>query len=166
MAIETDATWVKECEDAGKLGMKTARAIGMITYRNYATYAATQEDDANAPLRQTKADSYIQYQGTKFMKRFNAYSYWQLTYAMDSHHLARDRNKSLEEILEGMEQQSLVIGITSDILCPVTELQFIAKHMKRATFIAIDSLYGHDGFLTETAQITEHLKIFLHDDGF
>jgi homoserine O-acetyltransferase/O-succinyltransferase len=162
LAIEADATWHMPTADAGKKGLKAARAIGMITYRNYATYEATQEDEQTDDLKKNKASSYIEYQGNKFIKRFNAYSYWYLNHAMDTHHLARGRNKTLEAVLQTINQKALIIGINSDILCPVQEQEFLAKWISKADFITIDSLYGHDGFLVETEKITRQVKGWMH----
>jgi homoserine O-acetyltransferase len=53
------------------------------------------------------------------------------------------------------------MGIHSDILCPLDEQRFMAEHLPNATLVEIDSEYGHDGFIIETAQITEHLKPWL-----
>jgi len=161
MAIETDCTWKKTSPDAGKKGLETARAIGMITYRSYETFKASQEDAPDQDYKKNKAASYIAYQGTKFSKRFNAYSYWYLSHAMDSHNLARGRNKSVENILESMDQKALLIGINSDLLCPVQELIFLANHIKNADLKLIDSLYGHDGFLVEVQQVSALVKTFL-----
>jgi homoserine O-acetyltransferase len=51
----------------------------------------------------------------------------------------------------------LVMGITSDFLCPVYEQKFIAENMPNATYVEIDSSYGHDGFLIEYEKISSHL---------
>lgn len=91
------------------------------------------------------------------MKRFNAYSYWLLTKSMDSHHLARGRNESLEKVLEYISQKTLIIGISSDILCPVAEQQFLARYIANASLVIIDSDYGHDGFMVESEIISQHL---------
>jgi homoserine O-acetyltransferase len=57
MAIEADVTWNNNTEDAGKQGLKAARAIGMITYRSYKTYAVTQKDSDPEKLDDFKATS-------------------------------------------------------------------------------------------------------------
>jgi homoserine O-acetyltransferase len=89
---------------------------------------------------------------------FNAQSYWLLTKAMDSHNLARGRNKTIEQVLQSITQKTLIIGITSDILCPVDEQKYIANNLQNATYIEIDSSYGHDGFLIECDKISGHLE--------
>jgi homoserine O-acetyltransferase len=43
----------------------------------------------------------------------------------------------------------------------LAEQKFIEAHMPNASLVAIDSMYGHDGFIIETAQITTHLKAWL-----
>jgi homoserine O-acetyltransferase len=80
---------------------------------------------------------------------------------MDSHQLARGRHKKLEEILQMINQKTLIIGIGSDILCPVEEQRFIARHLPDATLVEIDSGYGHDGFMVEAAKISDHLAKWL-----
>ncbi|MBA4198197.1 MAG: homoserine O-acetyltransferase [Chitinophaga sp.] len=163
LAIEADSTWLEHKPDAGSKGLKAARAIGMLTYRNYKILHEKQTDPDPDKIDNFKASSYIIYQGDKLVNRFNAYSYWLLTKAMDSHHLARGRNISLQQALQSIHQNTLVIGINSDILCPLDEQKFIAENMPDAQLIAIDSAYGHDGFIIETKQITEHLSKWLND---
>ncbi|WP_322971029.1 hypothetical protein [Faecalibacter sp. LW9] len=72
---------------------------------------------------------------------------------MDSHQLAKGRNKSVEEILNQISIPTLVMGISSDILCPPQEQQFLAKHIPTTEYHEIDSEFGHDGFLIESDKI-------------
>lgn len=161
MALEADCTWADRNENAAQNGLKTARAIGMVTYRSFATYAHAQtEPDANK-TDGFKAESYIRYQGQKLANRFNAFSYWTLTKAMDSHNIARNRSTHVEAVLQQLKQKTLIIGISSDILCPAAELQAVAAQMPNATYHEIDSLYGHDGFLIETKKISEAVSNWL-----
>lgn len=158
LAIEADATWQNDSADAGKNGMKAARAIGMLTYRNYATFVDRQTDPDNSKIDHFKASSYILYQGEKLVKRFNAQSYWLLTKAMDSHNISRHRANKVKDVLKTIQQKALIIGITSDILCPVEEQRFLARNMPNAAYYEIDSLYGHDGFLIEFERIGKILQ--------
>ena len=161
LAIEADATWKDERNDAGKNGMKAARAIGMLTYRNYRIMVRNQTDEDVEKLDNYRAASYINYQGDKLVTRFNAQSYWLLTKAMDTHHLARGRNGSLADILRTIEHPALIMGIDSDILCPIHEQEFLASHMPNAKLVLIDSDYGHDGFLVEIEKINQALSVFM-----
>lgn len=158
LAIEADQSWKDHTPTAGARGLKAARAIGMLTYRNYTTFQEKQTDPDPEKIDDFKASSYLNYQGDKLVKRFNAYSYWLLTKAMDSHHLGRGRGGNLIEVLKTIQQPTFIIGINSDILCPLDEQQFMADYMPNAELYAIDSTYGHDGFIIETQQITELLK--------
>jgi homoserine O-acetyltransferase len=166
LAIESDATWKDLSDNAGAKGLKAARAIGMLTYRNYETFVKTQTDDDYSKLDNFKASSYINYQGDKLVKRFNACSYYILTKAMDSHNIFRGRmfdkekNKKLSEadVLKKIKPKTLVIGVSSDILCPNAEQKFLAKHIPNATLKIIDSSYGHDGFLIEWDKLTRVIK--------
>lgn len=165
LAIEADCTWKAPTAMGGAKGLKAARAIGMLTYRNYAIFQEKQTDPDPEKIDGFKAAAYIEYQGDKLVKRFNAYSYWLLTKSMDSHHLARKRGGDLMATLSSIQIPTLIIGINSDILCPLDEQRFMEKHMQKATLIAIDSIYGHDGFIIETAQITHHLQAWLAENN-
>ena len=148
MAIEADPTWRERRHDAGAAGMKAARAMAMISYRNYDTYGFTQALDNNEQIDDFKAAGYQRYQGEKLVERFNAFTYWVLSKVMDSHNVGRNRG-SIPNALGRIKARTLVVGIRSDLLFPPTEQQFLARHIPDATYEEIDSLYGHDGFLIE-----------------
>ncbi|NML19395.1 homoserine O-acetyltransferase [Pseudoflavitalea sp. G-6-1-2] len=161
LAIETDATWKEQRPDAGAAGLKAARAVGMLTYRNYGIMVKHQTDPDHSKLDNYRASSYIHYQGEKLVKRFNAFTYWTLTKSMDSHHLGRGRNGDVEAVLQNIQQRTLIVGISSDILCPVEEQRFIQRQLPNASLIEIDSAYGHDGFMVEGKMISEELGRWL-----
>jgi homoserine O-acetyltransferase len=164
LSIEADCSWTSDTNTAGASGLKAARAIGMLTYRNYNIMVQMQsEEDAEKTIG-FKAESYIQHQGDKLVNRFNAYSYWLLTRAMDSHHIARGRGGNVASILKCLHQPTLIIGVNSDILCPLTEQEMLAATIPVATLVTIDSDYGHDGFMLESKAISIHLVQWLHSD--
>jgi homoserine O-acetyltransferase len=160
LAIEADGTWKDSSPDAGAKGLKVARGIGVLTYRNYDILHQKQTDPDSKKLDDFRASSYINHQGDKLVKRFNAYSYWVLTKAMDSHNLSRNR-APLHEVLHGITQRTLIIGISSDILCPLHEQRFLHEHIPNSTLLEIDSSYGHDGFLIEHERISSALRQWL-----
>ncbi|MHA4847172.1 homoserine O-acetyltransferase family protein [Flavitalea antarctica] len=161
LAIEADISWKEHKPKAGHKGMKAARAIGMLTYRNYGIMVAKQSDSDPDKLDHYRAASYIEYQGEKLANRFHAYTYWLLTKAMDTHHLARDRGGDLVSVLKGISQRTLIVGITSDILCPMHEQIFLDQHIPGSVMVEIDSAYGHDGFMVEADKIGAVLKTWL-----
>jgi len=164
LAIEADDTWCEASPRAGSKGLKAARAIGILTYRNYGIMVEKQSDPDTEKLDGFRASSYIEYQGDKLVNRFNAYCYWLLTKTMDSHQLARGRGGDVDAVLRTIRQPTLLIGITSDILCPLREQRHVAECMPDARMIEIDSAYGHDGFMVEGEKIATHLRAWLEVD--
>ena len=159
MAIAADPTWKDASMEAGQQGMKAARAIALLSYRNYNTYEYSQSETDTEKTDNFKASSYQNYQGEKLVKRFNCHSYWYLSKAMDGHNVGRGRG-GIEKALGLIKAKTLVIGIKTDILFPVSEQISLAENIHGALYNQIDSLFGHDGFLIETAQITESISNF------
>ncbi len=164
LAITADRTFYAETKDGGKKGLKAARSIALLSYRGYETYSITQQEVATDKTDSFKASSYQNYQGEKLVNRFNAYSYWYLTKAMDSHNVGRDRH-SVEDALEQIKAKTLVMAISSDILFPPEEQKCLAKNIPDAEYVEINSFYGHDGFLIETATLTKEIGNFLKSTG-
>lgn len=159
MAIAADTSWQESFEKAGDAGMRAARAMALLSYRHYDAYRQTQTDPA--PLfDHYLAASYQQYQGEKLSRRFNAFSYYRLSQAMDSHHIGRNRG-SLESVLKGIQARTFSISISSDMLFPPVEQQFLAAHIPNARYAEISSDFGHDGFLVETDKLSALLADFL-----
>ncbi len=136
--------------------VETARAIAMLSYRNYGMYESSQTD-SEEKVDDFRASSYQRYQGEKLKKRFNPDSYFLLSKAMDSHNVGRNRG-SVKLALQRVSANTLVVGITSDLLFPVKEQQLIAEGISNAVYEEIDSPYGHDGFLIETEKISALLR--------
>lgn len=190
MAIEADGTWQQRRADAGLAGMAAARAMALLSYRHYEAYeilqprpddylsesgpgltgesqSGEQTDDAeNAAAAGTGvrngAASYQRYQGEKLVRRFNAFSYYTLSLSMDSHDVGRGRG-GLGEALQKVRARALVISIETDILFPKPEQQLLASSIPGAGYQLIDSLYGHDGFLLEFAQIEALIREFIQE---
>ncbi len=159
LAIKADRTYYSNSTNGGEKGLLAARSIALLSYRNYNSYKATQTDKKRH-IDNHAAASYQKYQGEKLVNRFNAYSYVRLTEAMDSHDVSRGRASSIEEALSAIKIPTLVIGLKSDILFPLEEQQRIANSVNEFFYAEIDSLYGHDGFLIETAKLSKHIKQF------
>jgi len=165
MAIAADQSWASQNPDAGLAGMKAARAIALLSYRNYDTYTRYQseaEGRALPPGEQNdyRAVTYQQYQGEKLASRFNAYSYWRLSEAMDSHDVSRGRG-TLAAALQKVRARTLVLGIHEDLLFPPEEQRLLAAHIPHAQLHLFHSSLGHDGFLVEASAIGQSLKSFL-----
>jgi homoserine O-acetyltransferase len=158
MAIETDQTWGVRHPDAGKKGLETARAIGMLSYRHPQTFLQNQ-CETEEKLDNYKISSYLRYQGLKLANRFNALSYWVLSKAMDSHDIGRERGGA-ETALFQIKARVLAIGVDTDVLFTSEESRFISHQVPKGTYKEISSIYGHDAFLIEYEQMNYILKSF------
>jgi homoserine O-acetyltransferase len=163
LALTTDRTFYSNTPDGGRKGLKAARSIALLSYRGYKTYTVSQQDDNDNIHDDHRASSYQNYQGEKLVNRFNAYSYWYLSKAMDSHNVGRNRN-GVEKALSLIKARTLVIGIKSDVLFPVEEQQYLFRHIPKSAFAEFDSFYGHDGFLIETEALTNIITSFFKTD--
>ena len=160
LAIEADQTWKTNSDEAGRLGLIAARSIALLSYRTSTGYNSTQLDNEHK-VDHYKASSYQRYQGQKLVRRFNAFSYWLLTKAMDSHNIGRNRGTS-EEVLATIQSKTTVIGIDSDFLFPIEEQKFLAQYIPNANYYQISSRLGHDGFLTESKSVSRIISNVLH----
>lgn len=163
MAIEGDASWKEDDARAGIEGMKAARAMGMISFRTYDTFLQTQSEKTVDKTDDFRAASYQRYQGQKLANRFNAFTYWVLTKAMDSHHVGRGRT-STEAALKKIKANTLIIGIDSDLLFPVREQEYLVNNIPGAKWDTLSSLHGHDGFLVEFDQFKSTVRKFLKSE--
>jgi homoserine O-acetyltransferase/O-succinyltransferase len=147
--------------ESGKNGLEVARAIAMLSYRNYEMYSRTVRD-TDAPGNYG-ASSYQRHQGEKLALRFDANCYHYLSSAMDSHDVGRGR-ESITAALSKIKATTLVIGIATDILFPIQEQVFLHDNIEDSTLELINSPYGHDGFLTEGEKINTLIKNFIKSE--
>ncbi len=141
--------------------MKAARSMALISYRNRNAYNLTQAETCEEKLDGFNAASYQAYQGDKLVKRFNAYTYYYLSKALDSHNVGRGRG-GYQKALGQITAKSLVIGIDTDWLFPTDDQKLIHQHIKNSEYIELQSFYGHDGFLLEFEKQHEIYTRFLN----
>jgi homoserine O-acetyltransferase/O-succinyltransferase len=106
------------------------------------------------------AQSYLRYQGTKFVGRFDSNCYIAITRKLDTHDVARDRASSVADALAMIEQPTLVLGIESDGLFTFAEQEQLAECIPRGRLEKIDSPEGHDAFLLQFEQVNKYLLDF------
>jgi len=114
------------------------------------------------------AQSYLRYQGEKFVKRFDSNCYIAITRKLDTHDVSRHRVSSnssnpIAEALTQIEQPTLVIGIESDGLFTFAEQEELAANIPNSRLRKIDSQEGHDAFLLQFEQVNKHILEFLRD---
>ncbi len=158
-AIIQDHSWNEgNYTDEHLPGLEIARMVGMVTYRSpqlfNKRFQRTKHHGWGDSHHETAfaVESYITYQGKKITTRFDANSYLYLLKAMDSHDISRGRG-GWHQALRNLKMPIYAIGYSRDLLYPAEHLQeFIyAYHQlgKQALFEEVDTIYGHDGFLTE-----------------
>jgi homoserine O-acetyltransferase len=150
-------------------GLAVARMIGHITYMSDGSMAEKFGRRFKESQKFSKFDTdfevegYLLYRGNNFVKRFDANSYLYLTKALDLFDLSGE--KSLHEVIRGIEAKFLVIAFKSDWLYPAYQSQEIVRACKMAgvdaTYCEIHSTYGHDAFLLEFQQETHLISHFL-----
>lgn len=109
------------------------------------------------------AQSYLRYQGQKFVNRFDSNCYIAITRKLDTHDVSRDRAPTVAEALAMIEQPTLVLGIETDGLFTFAEQQELAECIKNATLGRIESPEGHDAFLLQFEQVNKYILEFLNE---
>lgn len=156
MAIRSDRTFYAKQANGGEKGLAAARGIAMLGYRTYDDYARRGSDGAD----ERDSRHYQRYQGDKFRHRFNAYSYYILSQALDSHDVGRGR-ESIGAALQRIQARTLVIGMSSDQLYPPREQRFLANKIPGAEYREIETDVGHDGFLVEHEALSKSIEHFI-----
>lgn len=89
-----------------------------------------------------------------FARQFDANCYISLTRKMDSHDVGRGRsiNESVQDALATIQQPTLVVGVTSDILHPIQEQRELAELIPNGRLCIIENSDGHDAILSSAAQ--------------
>ncbi|KAL8800784.1 MAG: hypothetical protein Q9200_007140 [Gallowayella weberi] len=123
------------------------------------------------PKRMTtyfSAQSYLRYQGNKFVKRFDSNCYIAISRKLDTHDVSRhrvspDEPNATAKALSQIQQPALVIGIESDGLFTWTEQEEIAAGIPNSRLRNIDSPEGHDAFLLQFEQVNMHILEFFNE---
>lgn len=141
-------------------GLAAARMIAMMMYRSAPAFErrfGRRTQPGNDKLLQV--NSYLNYQGDKLVKRFDANTYVRLTQAMDKHDVSRERVNHTD-VLKNITAPVLVIGITSDVLYPIAEQKELSALLPNGTFAELESDEGHDAFLIEFPKMVKLYKDF------
>ena len=184
-AITQDPHWHggdfydKAPEDRPNVGLAEARQVAHITYlsldllnRRFGRKlqedwlvkdAAWQEAHAAKFGTYFAIESYLGYQARKFLSRFDANSYLQITHAMDRYDAAV-KYGSLDDVCKRITSRLLLISISGDWLFSEEQSRTITAAMLRqnkcVTYSHLDIKVGHDGFLTHTKELGRLLGAF------
>lgn len=160
-AIYADPHWLDGwyTDDAApERGLAAARMMAVVSYRSWHSFErrfGRQRRDGD----EFQMQSYLRHQGRKINERFDANTYVRLTQAMNDYDLSRGRG-AYPAALSRIRQPALVVSISSDTLYPPHEQQLVAKSLPNARYEILDSAEGHDGFLIQSAELSELIVRF------
>lgn len=176
--IETDDQWhggdyYGRPEKPDK-GLSLARQLGHITYLSselmLQKFGREMHDrpppaDGEKFTTNFQIESYLRYQGWKFVNRFDANSYLYISRMMDLYDLEEEFGDK-ERIFEDVSADFLIVSVRSDWLFPPSQQLDIVKALlanrKRVSYFQIDSTFGHDAFLLEIDTLTQGIRAFLN----
>ena len=155
------------------LGLALARMVGHVTYLSdeamRSKFGRRLQDretlsfdfDANFQV-----ESYLRYQGSKFVQRFDANSFLYITKAADYYDVRLQHGNGSEvEAFGGVKAKILVASFTSDWLYPTYQSRNMVKAMKKngldVSFCEIEAKCGHDAFLLPNERQSSLISKFL-----
>lgn len=145
-------------------GLAIARMVGHITYLSeegmrakFGRRLRDREEHAFEFVSEFEVESYLAYQGRRFVERFDANTYLYMTKAMDYFDWQPPAATSTPRFL--------VLSFTSDWLFTTAQSREIARALMArgvdVSFAELESPYGHDAFLLETERSGTLIGAFL-----
>ena len=187
-AIMSDPLWhggdYYDLEQKPADGLALARKIGHITYLSSEMMAkkfgrerrsAEKPEHAQGDLpglshpagkfrTSFQVESYLNYQGQKFVERFDANSYLHITRAVDEYDLA-ERFGSLEQAFTPIRAKVLVLALSSDWLFTPEQSVELSNGLMRAgkqvSYCRLEAPQGHDAFLLDIKYLSDVMRAFL-----
>lgn len=136
-------------------GMAAARMMAMVSYRSLASF------ESRFGREQTQDGSYhvqtwLEHHGKKIINRFDPACYTYLTRLMDTHDVAHGRGH-YQAALAQITQPTLAIGIRSDVLYLLEEVEELAQNIPSAELFTMEGPHGHDTFLIDQAELNDRV---------
>jgi len=175
-AIMADPNWNNGDYYSGAkpdLGLAVARMIGHITYLSdesmrlkFGRHLQDRSDFSFNFDADFQVESYLRYQGKKFVDRFDANSFLYITKAADYFDLEKQYDSgSLVKAFSRASAKFLVASFTSDWLYPTYQSKTMVQAMKKngldVSFCEIEAEWGHDAFLLPNERLNILVKGFL-----
>jgi homoserine O-acetyltransferase len=153
-------------------GLAVARMAAHITYlsetalhRKFGRNLQNRDKVAYGFDADFQVESYLRYQGSAFVDRFDANSYLYITRAMDYFDLAADYGGVLANAFKGTKTRFCVVAFSSDWLFPPSENRQIVHALNAAaanvSFVEIETDKGHDAFLLDEPEMFATLSGFI-----
>ena len=171
-AIMADPNWKKENSTPDK-GLAVARMAAHITYLSkkglQEKFGRKLQEKGSLKFSfdaDFQIESYLRYQGSTFVDRFDANSYLYITRAMDYFDLEKQFNGNLSLAFKNTKSKFFVISFSSDWLYPTIENKEIVIALNacgaNVGFVEINSDKGHDSFLLDVPEFLKTLSEFLN----
>lgn len=175
-AIMADPNWNNGNYYMGSkpdLGLAVARMIGHITYlsdesmrHKFGRRLQNRRDFSFNFDADFQVESYLRYQGTKFVERFDANSFLYITKAGDYYDFENQYGEeSAVKAFSKTKAKFLVVSFTSDWLYPTYQSKAMVQAMKKngldVSFCEIEAKWGHDAFLLPSERLSALIKGFL-----
>ena len=153
-----------------KRGLRVARMLGHITYlSNDAMKSKFGRKKQNKDYQynfntEFEIESYLNYQGDKFAKEFDANTYIRMTKALDYYDPTKQNKKKLSDVFKKIKSKFLVISFTSDWRFSPSRSKEIVKSLLdnniNVSYAEISAESGHDAFLMSDDHYHEILNSF------
>ncbi len=118
------------------------------------SYRSARELDARFAGRTEALEAWLSHHGEKFSEQFTADEFVALSGAIDRHRVEP----------EGIHSPTTVVGFDSDQLAPPWLLDELCSRLPRSERVELKTVYGHDGFLKETALLAPILRRVLTEE--
>ena len=175
-AIMNDSRWRQGCylpNEGPTYGLAIARMMAHITYlsnqgmENKFGRTRHQSTDGQSFLAtEFEVESYLSYQGKRFVDHFDPNTYLYLTKALDRFDLYGEAH-ALEVTLAPIQARCLVVGFSSDWLYPPEENRAITHALlrcgKNVSYAEVTMELGHDSFLVHSPELFQFVQAFLYD---
>ncbi len=175
-AIMSDPEWNNGNygDEQPEKGLSIARMLGHITYLSEESmrqkFGRLLQDSTDYSFdfdKDFRVESYLQYQGLRFVERFDANCYLFITRAIDYFDISDRFENSLAKAFARVKCPFLVVSFTSDWLFPTYQSREIARALLEnkvdVSFCDVSSCYGHDAFLLEVETLGALISNFLGD---
>ncbi len=148
-------------------GLGLARMLGHITYLSDEAMGQKFGRELRSGQIQYGYDvefqieSYLRYQSSSFVERFDANTYLLMTKALDYFDPAKAFNDDLNATMQAIQAKTLVMSFTSDWrFSPLRSLEIVNALLsagKQVSYAEIEAHQGHDAFLMP---IPRYIEIF------
>lgn len=158
-----------------KNGLALARQVGHVTYLSQDTLQRKFGRERKKTKKNGKfgvefeVQSYFNYKGNRFVRRFDANSYLYITHAIDHFDLTNGGKRKLTDVFKGVKAKFLLVSFTSDWLYPPEQVEEIYAGLAEAgvpvVYKKLDLPYGHDAFLVYNNTLGNVLVDFLEEEA-